>query len=47
MRTIKIANEKKRDASVSFETKQKGSAVQYVLPDGSLPKKCQDSEIDS
>lgn len=38
MRTIKIANEKKRDASVSFESKPKESAVQHVLPDGSVPK---------
>ncbi len=38
MRTIKIANAKKRDASVSFETKQKGSGIEHVLPDGSNPK---------
>ena len=38
MRTIKIANEKKRDASVSFETKQKESNIRHVLPDGAEPK---------
>ncbi len=38
MRTIKIANEKKRDASVSFESKPKESAIQYVMPGGSVPK---------
>ena len=37
MRTINIANEKKRDATVSFETKKRESAIQYVLPDGSVP----------
>ncbi len=36
MRTIKIANEKKRDAAVSFDTKPKERTVKYVLPDGSL-----------
>ncbi len=38
MRTIKIANEKKRDASVSFESGEKQSSVIYVLPDGSYPR---------
>jgi len=38
MRTIKIANEKKRDASVSFESAEKQSSVIYVLPDGSYPR---------
>lgn len=38
MRTINIANEKKRDATVSFESKKRESAIQYVLPDGSVPR---------
>jgi hypothetical protein len=38
MRTIKLANEKKRDASVSFESGEKQSSVIYVLPDGSYPR---------
>ncbi|MBF0224603.1 MAG: hypothetical protein HQK76_04025 [Desulfobacterales bacterium] len=38
MRAIKIANEKKRDATVSFEPKNKESKVLYVLPDNSSPK---------
>jgi len=38
MRTMNIANEKKRDATVSFETKKRESAIQYVLPDGSVPR---------
>jgi len=35
MRTLHIANEKKRDASVSFEVQNKESKVEFVLPDGS------------
>jgi len=38
MRTIHIANEKKRDANVSLEAKAKATLVEYVMPDGSLKK---------
>lgn len=38
MRTIKLANEKKRDAAVSFESGERQSSIVYVLPDGSYPK---------
>ncbi|MDR1962096.1 MAG: hypothetical protein LBQ16_07430, partial [Gracilibacteraceae bacterium] len=34
MRAINIANEKKRDAEVGFETAPKQPAVEMVLPDG-------------
>ncbi len=35
MRTIRITNEKKRDAAISFDTTQREREVQFVLPDGS------------
>jgi predicted HAD superfamily Cof-like phosphohydrolase len=38
MRTIKIANDKKRDASVSFESRPRESSIEYTLPDGSPTK---------
>ena len=38
MRTIKITNDKKRDASVSFETRPKERKVAFVLPDGSAAR---------
>ncbi|MDM8519324.1 hypothetical protein QUF64_04700 [Anaerolineales bacterium HSG6] len=37
MRTIKLANDKKRDAALSFDTTQRERTVKFVLPDGSLP----------
>ncbi|MDM8526645.1 hypothetical protein QUF58_00420 [Anaerolineales bacterium HSG24] len=37
MRTIKLANDKKRDAAISFETTQRERAVKYVLPNGAPP----------
>jgi len=38
MRTIKITNDRKRDASVNFETRPKERKVAFVLPDGSAPR---------
>lgn len=38
MRTIKITNDRRRDASVNFETRPKERKVAFVLPDGSAPR---------
>jgi len=38
MRTIHIANEKKRNANVSLESKSQKKRVEYVIPDGSIKK---------
>lgn len=37
-KTIKITNDKRRDASVNFETRSKERQVAFVLPDGSAPR---------